>query len=267
MTDPTVIRDRIAELCHPFRLPTMGAQSVGRFIAAGHCDALETLLEVLEQEAEDRRQRRIGKLRTASRLSADKTWETFEHHRMPLALPQQLDELANGSFVDRGVNVLAFGLPGTGKTHALCAVGHRLVEPERPVLVAPAYRLVQDLLAAKWDLALARQLRRLDSYNFLLLDDLGYLTHGAEESEVLFTLVAERYERRSLGITSNLVFSQWDHIFANRMATAAAIDRVVHHSVILEFDIPSYRTGAAQQRGQDKEVNRQEQLAPTSKNS
>ena len=126
------------------------------------------------------------------------------------------------------------------------------------MLFAPAYRLVQDLLAAKRDLTLPRQLRKLDSYDFLLLDDLGYLPQRAEELEVLFTLIAERYERRSLGITSNLVFSQWEHIFANPMAAAAAIDRVVHHSVILEFDVPSYRTSVAQQRGQDKEVNRQE---------
>ena len=216
---------------------------MSRFTAAGHGHALETFLEVLEQEAEDRRQRRIGRLHTASRLPAGKTWETFEHDRVPLALRQQLGELAGGSFVERGVNVLAFGLPGTGKTHALCALGHRLV---------------QDLLAAKRDLALPRQLRKLDNYDFLVLDDLGYLPQGAEESEVLFTLIAERYERRSLGITSNLVFSQWEHIFANPMATAAAIDRVVHHSVILEFDVPSYRTGVAQQRGQKQEVNRQE---------
>ena len=258
MTDTVAIQERIGELCHQFRLPTMGAQSVYRFTAAGHGDALETLLEVLEQEAEDRRQRRISRLRTASRLPAGKTWETFEHDRVPLALRQQLDQLAGGGFVDRGVNVLAFGLPGTGKTHALCAVGHRLVESGRSVLLAPAYRLVQDLLTAKRDLYLPRQLRKLDSYDFLILDDLGYLPQGAEESEVLFTLIAERYERRSLGITSNLVFTQWEHIFANPMATAAAIDRVVHHSVILEFDVPSYRTGVAQQRGQDKEVNRQE---------
>ena len=122
---------------------------------------------------------------------------------------------------------------------------------------ATAYRLVQELLAAKRDLDLPRQLRKLDNFDFLLLDDLGYLPQGAEESEVLFTLIAERYERRSLGITSNLVFSEWERIFANPMATAAAIDRVVHHSVILEFDVPSYRTNAAQQRGQAKEVNRQ----------
>ena len=152
---------------------------------------------------------------------------------------------------------LAFGLPGTGKTHALCALGHRLVEAGHSVLFAPAYRLVQELLAAKRDLDLPRQLRKLDNFDFLLLDDLGYLPQGAEESEVLFTLIAERYERRSLGITSNLVFSEWERIFANPMATAAAIDRVVHHSVILEFDVPSYRTNAAQQRVQAEEVNRQ----------
>ena len=111
------------------------------------------------------------------------------------------------------------------------------------------------LVPSVWE---ERLTRKLDNYDFLLLDDLGYLPQGAEESEVLFTLIAERYERRSLGITSNLVFSQWEHIFANPMATAAAIDQVVNHSVILEFDVPSYRTGVAQQRGQEKEVNRQE---------
>ena len=126
---------------------------------------------------------------------------------MLLTLRQQLDHLAQGSFVEHGVNVLAFGLPGTGKTHALCALGHRLV---------------QELLAAKRDFDLRRQLRKLDNFDFLLLKDLGYLPQGNEESEVLFTLIDERYEHRSLGITSNLVFSKWERIFANPMATAAA---------------------------------------------
>ena len=257
VVDTSVMQERIGQLCHQFKLPTMGAQSVARFTASGHGDALPIFLEVLEQEAEDRRHRRINRLRQSSRLPSGKTWETFEHDRMPLALRQQLDHLAQGSFVEHGVNVLAFGLPGTGKTHALCALGHRLVEAGHSVLFAPAYRLVQELLAAKRDLDLPRRLRKLDNFDFLLLDDLGYLPQGAEESEVLFTLIAERYERRSLGITSNLVFSEWERIFANPMATAAAIDRVVHHSVILEFDVPSYRTDAAQQRGQAEEVNRQ----------
>ena len=144
-TDTTVIQERIGELCHQFKLPTMGAQSVARFTEAGHGDALSTVLEVLEQEAEDRRHRRINRLRQASRVPSGKTWETFEHHRMPLALRQQLDQLAQGSFVEHGVNVLAYGLPGTGKTHVLCALGHRLVEAGHSVLFAPAYRPVQSL--------------------------------------------------------------------------------------------------------------------------
>ena len=163
MTDTSVMQDRIGQLCGQFKLPTMGAQSVARFTAAGHGDALATFLEVLEQEAEDRRHRRISRLRRESRLPSGKTWETFEHDRVPLALRQQLDHLAQGSFVERGVNVLAFGLPGTGKTHARCwaTAWWKLATP------APAYRLVQELQAR---LDLPRQLRKLDNFDFLLLD-------------------------------------------------------------------------------------------------
>ena len=237
----------------------MGTEAVPRFQQAGHGEALETLLEVLELEAEDRQQRRTTRLRRASRLAPGKTWDTFQHQRLPARLQQQLGELAQGEFIEQGTNVLAFGLPGTGKTHALCALGHRLVETGYSVLFTPAYRLVQELLAAQRDLQLPRALRKLDNFDFLVLDDLGYLPQGAAESEVLFTLMAERYERRAIGITSNLVFSQWDQIFQNPMATATAIDRVVHHSVILEFDVPSYRTREAQGRQQNATDNYQQE--------
>ena len=110
------------------------------------------------------------------------------------------------------------------------------------MLFVPTYQLVQDLLAAKRDLELPRALRKLDNYDLLILDDIGYVQQNPDEIEVLFTLLAERYERRSTLITSNLVFSEWDRIFKNPMTTAAAIDRLVHHSVILEFDVPSYRS-------------------------
>ncbi|NIN94188.1 MAG: ATP-binding protein [Anaerolineae bacterium] len=251
-TQPSSVemKERIAQLCAAFKLPTVGSEAVHRFTRAGHSDALGILLEVLQQEAEDRRQRRIVRLRRASRLSPGKTWDTLEHERLPIRLRQQIEELAEGDFVDRTTNLLAFGLPGTGKSHVLCAIGHRLVEAGRSVLFIPAYRLVQDLLAAKRDLELPRALRKLDNFDFLIIDDLGYLPQGTEESEVLFTLIAERYERRALGITSNLVFSEWEKVFDNPMATAAAIDRVVHHSVILEFNVPSYRTAVAEHRQQ-----------------
>ena len=117
-----------------------------------------------------------------------------------------------------------------------------MVAAGHAVLFTPAYRLVQELLVAKRDLALPRALRKLDAYELIILDDIGYIKQRPDEVEVLFTLMAERYERRSLMITSNLVFSEWDQIFQNPMTTAAAIDRLVHHSVILEFDVSSYRT-------------------------
>ena len=246
---------RIVQLCTQFKLPTVGAEAINQFTRAGHGEALSSLLEVLEMEAEDRNQRRTTRLRNASKLPAGKTWGTLERDRLPSGLTRQLDNLAGGDFLEHSMNILAFGLPGTGKTHAMCAVGHRLVETGHSVFFAPAYKLVQNLLAAKRDLDLPRMLRKLDNFEFLIIDDLGYLPQGTQESEVLFTLMAERYERRALGITSNLVFSEWDKIFQNPMATAAAIDRVVHHSVILEFNVPSYRTITVEQNG--KEENRQ----------
>jgi DNA replication protein DnaC len=149
--------------------------------------------------------------------------------------------LCEGGFVERAENVLAFGLPGRGKTHLLAAIGHELVQRGYAVLFTPAYRLVQRLLAAKRDLLLDRQLKRLDAYDAVILDDLGYIQQDREEMEVLFTFLSERYERRSVMITSNLVFSQWDQIFKNPMTTMAAIDRLVHHAIILEMAGPSIR--------------------------
>ena len=239
--------ERIQTLCTEFRLPTIGAEVVKRFQTDQQGPALETLLAVFELEASDRHQRRVKRLRRASKLPVGKTWESLDRGRFPAKLQQQLEELATGRFVDRATNVLAFGLPGTGKTHAMAALADRLIEKRRSVLFVPTFKLVQDLLAAKRDLDLPRALRKLDHFEVLILDDLGHLKQRADEAEVLFTLIAERYERRSIIVTSNMVFSQWEEIFQSPIATAAAIDRIVHHSVITEFDVSSYRTAEAQE--------------------
>jgi DNA replication protein DnaC len=168
--------------------------------------------------------------------------ETLSQERLPKTVISKLKELATGAFVDRAVNVLCFGLPGVGKSHVVAALGHELVRRGRSVYFAPTYAVVQELLAAKRDLALPRALRRFDVYDLVVLDDLGYVQQAPEEAEVLFTLLAERYERKSVAVTSNLVFSEWDRIFKNAMTTTAAIDRLVHHAVILEFDVPSFRS-------------------------
>lgn len=240
--------ERIQELFGIFKLPTVSSELVRRFEKDGKHEVLPLLLEVLELEAGDRRQRRVERLLRASKLPPGKTFDTFADARLPRPLVQKLHELATGNFLDRATNVLAFGLPGVGKTHAACALGHALVQAGRAVLFTPTYQLVQELLAAKRDLVLPRALRRLDVFELLILDDIGYVQQSPDEIEVLFTLMAERYERRSMLITSNLVFSEWERIFKNPMTTAAAIDRLVHHSVILEFDVPSYRTEDAKKR-------------------
>lgn len=108
--------------------------------------------------------------------------------------------------------------------------------------------LVQRLLVAKKELRLEAELERLDGFDVVVLDDIGYIQQDRDEMEVLFTFLAERYERRSVVITSNLVFSQWDRIFKDPMTTAAAIDRVVHHSIILEMNGNSVRGEEAEER-------------------
>ena len=241
-------QERIQQLCTEFHLPTVSAEVVSRFQASDHSAALTTLLEVFELEAGDRRQRRVDRLRRAAKLPVGKTWDLLDRTRFPIKLQQQLEELVTGRFLESAVNVLAFGLPGTGKTHAMAALGHRLIEQGHSVAFVPTYQLVQTLLAAKRDLELPRMLGKLHRFEVSILDDLGYLKHRADEAEVLFTLIAERYERRSLILTSNMVFSQWEEIFQSPMATAAAIDRIVHHSVIAEFDVSSYRTIEAQEQ-------------------
>jgi len=240
--------ERIAELLTLFKLPTMSSQLVRRFTDAGHDDALATVLEVLEAEREERAHRRCDRLLRQSLLPAGKTFETLREDRLPRKVVQQLSELSSGKFLEGADNVLCFGLPGRGKTHAAIALGHALVQHGHSVLFTPTFRLVQQLLAAKRDLSLPRALHKLDNYELIILDDIGYVQQSAEEVEVLFTLMAERYERRSLLITSNLVFSEWDRIFKNPMTTLAAIDRLVHHSCILEFGGRSKREEDAEKR-------------------
>ncbi len=246
---PSTVGDRITSLLTGFLLTTAARELVSRFVEAEQQPALPVLLEVLDLEAQERHARRITRLRRASKLPPGKTFATLDEGRLPPALVRRLHELADGDFLDDATNVLAFGLPGVGKSHAMCAVGHALVDRGHPVLFMPTYSLVQELLAAKRNLELPRALRKLDHFAVLLLDDVGYIQQSPEEAEILFTLLAERYERRSVCITSNLIFAQWDRIFRDQMATAAAIDRLVHHSVLLEFDVSSFRTEHAKRKG------------------
>jgi DNA replication protein DnaC len=199
------------------------------------------LLAVLERECETRRTNRIGRLLKESGLPLEKTMAMFDRTRLPHALNAQVTTLLDGTFLDRKENVLAFGKSGSGKSHLLCAIAHELIQKERRVRFVTTSLLVQELLAAKRDLRLARALKRLSRYEALFIDDIGYVQQDRDEMEVLFTLLAERYERGSVMITSNLPFSRWEEIFKDPTTTAAAIDRLVHHSIIIELNLESYR--------------------------
>ena len=203
------------------------------------------LWELVSQECQARRQNRIATLQRQSRLPSEKVLANFDLKRLSLKLTRQVQGLLDGGFVDRRENILAFGNPGSGKTHLLSAIAHELIQQGRRVYFQPCSMLVQELLIAKRDLKLSRVLKKLSRFEVLVIDDIGYVQQSRAEMEVLFTLLADRYELGSVMLTSNLPFSKWESIFKDPMTTAAGIDRLVHHSVILELNLSSYRLETA----------------------
>ena len=208
------------------------------------------LRDLAEREVEARRSSRIERLLRESKLFLEKSLSTLDLKRLPQKATQQVRSLLEGDFVDRCENVLIFGNPGSGKTHVACAIGQEMIRAGRRVMFASCGLMVQDLLAAKRDLKLRGFLKKISRYQVMILDDIGYVQYSREEMEVLFALLAERYERGTVVLTSNLAFSGWETIFKDPMTTAAAIDRLVHHSVILELNVPSYRAEQAKKAGQ-----------------
>ena len=206
------------------------------------------LLHLCESEAQERGTRLTERLLKASGLPEGKSLATLEEAELPERVRRQMPALLAGDFIERHENILAFGLPGRGKTHFLAALGRELIlRHNRRVLFISTFKLVGRLLQAKAKNQLEEALKNLDRFEVVILDDIGYVQQSREEMEILFTFLAERYERRSLLVSSNLVFSQWDQIFKDPMTTMAAIDRLVHHAIILEFNGNSHRAKVAKE--------------------
>jgi DNA replication protein DnaC len=201
------------------------------------------LLEALcEHEMAERESRRIERHRAEANLSPDKRLSGFDFSAVPDVSKAQVMALAEGhEWLDRGANVLLFGPPGVGKSHLVQGLAHALVEAGRRVLFTRCSELMQRLQAARKELRLPQELSRLDRFDLLILDDLSYVRRDQAESSVLFELIAERYERKSLAITANTPFSQWGEVFPEAAMTLAAVDRLVHHATILEMNVASYR--------------------------
>lgn len=240
-------QQKLIELLKELHLPMFREyyQECAQKATANELPYEEYLYELSVRECEVRRANKIARLVKTSKLPLEKTLATFDLKRLPLKIRRQIQVLRDGSFVERNENILAFGKPGSGKTHLLCGISHELARQGKRVYFGCCDLMVQELLRAKQELKLDKWLKKLSRFDALMIDDFGYVKQNRDEMEVLFTLLAHRYERGSVLITSNLPFSKWEVIFKDPMTTAAAIDRLVHHSVILELNVPSYRAEQA----------------------
>ncbi|MGA2756436.1 MAG: IS21-like element helper ATPase IstB [Solirubrobacteraceae bacterium] len=232
-------------LLRSMRLPTIAREYEGAIqrAEAENWGYRRFLGYLFEAEANDRLQRKIERQLNESNLPKSKTLELLDEKRLPEKIRRQLPTLLEADFVRRGDNLLCFGLAGRGKTHLAAAIGREWIcRHQLRVLFVPAFKLVNQLLAAKRDLKLPQVITRLQRFDAVVIDDIGYVQQSRDEMEVLFQFLAERYENKTVVITSNLVFSQWDKIFKDPMTTMAAVDRLVHHATILEFTGDTQRT-------------------------
>jgi len=242
---------RLGLMLTELRLPTI------KRLATGLCDqsdregwpARQLLERLLEQEMNEREVRRLERHRAASGLSPDKRLSSFDFAAIPTISRARIIALTEGhEWLDRGACLLAFGAPGSGKSHLLSGIGHALIDAGKRVLFTRCSDLVQRLQVARRDLRLPQELAKLDRFDLIILDDLSYVRRDQAETSVLFELISERYERRSIAITANTPFSQWSDVFVDPAMTLAAIDRLVHHATILEMNVESYRRRSAQER-------------------
>ena len=240
---------RLGLMLTDLRLPTI-KRLAGDLCAQSDLEgwpAHRFLEALLEHESNERERRRMDRHRQESGLGPDKRLSSFDFAAVPSVSKAQVMALSEGTeWLDRGANVLLFGPPGVGKSHLVSALGHALIEAGKRVLFTRCSDLVQRLQAARRDLRLPQELAKLDRFDLLILDDLSYVRRDQAETSVLFELISERYERKSLAITANTPFSQWGEVFVDPAMTIAAVDRLVHHSTILEMNVESYRRRSAQ---------------------
>ena len=218
----------------------------GRFLAA-----------LAEHEIAERSRRRLERHLAEARLPLGKTLDSFDFEAVPVVSKAQVMALAAGdAWLNNGANLLLFGPPGGGKSHLAAALGFALVENGWRVLFMRTRELIQQLQVANRELRLEAAIAKLDKFHLLVLDDISYVAKDRAETSVLFELIAMRYERRSLAITANQAFGEWNNVFPDKAVTLAAIDRLVHHSVIFEMSVESKRWEEALERQQQEAAKR-----------
>ena len=241
-------------LLKELRLTEMGKiwQSLSDKAIREAWEPAQFLAELCELETNHRYENRLKRLLKESQLPTGKQLNQYNFSEVKgvtaLQLQQKVIQL---EWLKQGHNILLFGASGLGKTHLGAAIGHALVAQSKRVKFTSSTALVQQLQKAREALGLEDALKKLDKYELLILDDIGYVKKSDSESQVLFELIAHRYERSSLLITTNQAFSEWDSIFGDSMMTVAAIDRLVHHADIYKIEGESYRKKEALKSNQE----------------
>lgn len=208
--------------------------------------AARFLAAIAEHELAERVNRRIERHLAEAHLPPGKTLDSFAFEAVPMISKAQVMAMAAGdSWLAKGANVLMFGPPGGGKSHLAAAIGLALIENGWRVLFTRTTDLVQKLQVARRELQLEAAIAKLDKFDLLILDDLAYVTKDQAETSVLFELISARYERRSILITANQPFGEWNRVFPDPAMTLAAVDRLVHHATIFEMNVESYRRRVA----------------------
>jgi DNA replication protein DnaC len=265
----TVDTARLPVLLSQLRLPTVALlwPALTETADRESWPAAKTLATLMEHEVAERARRRTARHLLEARLPVGKTLDRFDFAAVSSVSKARITALAEGdSWLDQGTNILLFGPPGTGKSHLAAALGHAMIDVGYRVLFTRTTDLVQQLQTARQELKLASAIEKLDKYHLLVLDDLSYVRKSQAETSVIFELISARYERRSLLITANQPFGAWDAIFPDPAMTVAAIDRLVHHSIILEMNTESYRRKSAETKLRRKPTGSSEKatLAETS---
>lgn len=208
----------------------------------------EYLYELVKNEIVSRDNKRFERCMKESNLPMAKSLASFEFDRLPPGIKHQFNALRDGQFIERKENILLFGTPGSGKTHLMCGLAQEMIRKGYKAYFRSCTSLIQELLIAKSELRTNRLIKKITGFDLIVIDEIGYVQQEKHEMEVFFSMLAECYERTCILLTSNLPFSKWENIFKDTMMAAAAIDRLIHHSVILELNLPSYRLDVCKKR-------------------